>query len=402
MELEVKIYWDKRLTTEDQRRARKICVQKSLPTSFLSLVVVLGLLTQPVWGENETKQQTQYERRLQMLADRYSRAPAGSVEFPKELMAVDYINEGYKLFQRNQYDLALEAAQSALKYDSQSPVAHELAGDIYYLKQNLTKANEHYREAFKWEPTLRLRQKLEKLTRETTIEKQLSTVEEEHFLIKFHGNQKDYEGYELKTMLRETYLAIARDLAHYLNHKTTVLFYDAKQFHQVGNLAHWIGGLYDGKVRLPMHPRGFGEKQLRAVMRHEVAHVFLDDLGRKRTPVWLHEGFAVYQQNKVDPISSQVLRVLKDPSQILPLTDLFNEKVFEKNKDNPVWMNLFYMQSYDLVDYIIGRYGAFYVKQLTLAFADNKNAEQAISEVLKISIAKLEKEWTASLATAFR
>ena len=349
----------------------------------------------------EKKEQTQYERRLQMLASRYQRAPAGTVDFPQELMAVDYINEGYSLFQKSEYDLALKAAEEALKCDIKSPVAHELSGDIYYLKQNLAKANEHYREAFKLEPVSRLKDKLEKLTRETEVEKSFDTVEEEHFLIKYSGNQNEYEGFELKTMLRDTYREIAKELAHYLNHKTTVLFYDADKFHSTGNLAHWIGGLYDGKVRLPVHPRGFGEKQLRAVARHELTHVFLDDLGKKKTPIWLHEGFAVYQQNKVEPLPASSLRVLKDESNLIPLHSLFNSAVFESHKNDESWMGLFYMQSYDVVDYIIGRYGVFYLKQMAMKFSEEKNAEQVISETLKISIEKLEKEWKASLASAF-
>ncbi|HRK61155.1 MAG TPA: peptidase MA family metallohydrolase [Candidatus Omnitrophota bacterium] len=347
------------------------------------------------------REKTQYERRLDMLAQRYSRAPAGTVDFPKELMAIDYINEGYSLFQKSEYDLALKAAEEALKCDIKSPVAHELSGDIYYLKQNLVKANEHYREAFKLEPVSRLKDKLEKLTRETEVEKSFDTVEEEHFLIKYSGNQNEYEGFELKTMLRDTYREIAKELAHYLNHKTTVLFYDADKFHAAGNLAHWIGGLYDGKVRLPVHPRGFGEKQLRAVARHELTHVFLDDLGKKKTPIWLHEGFAVYQQNKIEPLPVASLRVLKDESNLIPLHSLFNPTVFESHKNDEQWMGLFYMQSYDVVDYIIGRYGVFYLKQMAIKFSEEKNAEQVISETLKISIEKLEKEWKASLASAF-
>ncbi len=347
-------------------------------------------------------EQTQYERRLQMLGNRYSHAPAGTVEFPQELMAVDYINEGYKLFQKNQYDLAFEAATSALKYDPKSPVAHELAGDILYLKQDLAGANDHYRTAFSLEPVPRLKDKLLKLTRESAGEKNLNTVEELHFLIKYDRNQSEYEGFELRMLLHETYLAIAHDLGHYLNHKTTVLFYDPKQFHQVGDLPHWVGGLFDGKVRLPVNPRLLGEGQLRTVTRHEVAHVFIDDISHKRAPIWLHEGFAVYEQNKITPIPAYARRVLADSRNIIPFADLFNPATFEKHKNEQVWMNLFYMESYDFVDYLIGRFGIFYVKQLALAFGEDKNVEQAIQDVFKVSIDKMEKEWKASLATSFR
>ncbi len=351
---------------------------------------------------SQKREQTQYERRLQMLGTRYSRAPAGTVEFPQELMAVDYINEGYKLFQKNQYDLALEAANQALKYDPKSPVAHELAGDVFYLKQDLAGADEHYRLAFQYEPIARIKDKLLKLTKETVNEKNLNTVEEVHFLIKYDRNQSEYEGFELRTLLNDTYLGVARDLGHYLNHKTTVLFYDPKHFQQIGDLPHWVGGLFDGKVRLPVNPRQLGEKQLRAVTRHEVAHVFIDDISHKRAPIWLHEGFAVFQENKVTPVSARALRVLADPQKVLPFADLFNPAIYERNKNNQAWMNLFYMQSYDFIDYIIGRYGIFYVKQLALAFGENKNVEQVIQDVFKVSIDKMEKEWKASLATSFR
>ena len=379
-----------------------------LGSLFLLLSLVLGpwflvpYLSADEDSPTQKHEQTQYERRLKMLGDRYSHATAGTVEFPQELMAVDYINEGYKLFQKNQYDMALEAATQALQYDSKSPVAHELAGDILYLKQDLAGANEHYLTAFSLEPVARLKDKLLKLSKETVTEKDLNTVEEVHFLIKYDRNQSEYEGFELRTLLNETYLGVARDLGHYLNHKTTVLFYDPKQFHQVGDLPHWVGGLFDGKVRLPVNPRQLGEKQLRAVTRHEVAHVFIDDISHKRAPIWLHEGFAVFQENKVMPVSAHALRVLADPKKLIPFADLFNPATFEKHKDDQAWMQLFYMESYDFVDSIIGRYGIFYIKQLALAFGEDKNVEQAIQDVFKASMDKMEKEWKSSVALSFR
>jgi len=383
-------------------RTRNQGLAPLLPLLFSCLVLGSWFLV-PNGSAEEKREQTQYEKRLQMLASRYQHAKAGTVEFPKELMAIDYINDGYKLFQKNQHDLALEAGMNALKYDPKSPVAHELVGDVYYLRQDLAHANLHYREAFTMEPVARLKDKLEKLSRETATEKNLSTVEEMHFLIKYDRNQSEYEGFELRMLLHTTYLALAHDLAHYLNHKTTVLFYNPEQFRQnAGTLPHWVGGLFDGKVRLPVSPRQFGERQLQAVTRHEVAHVFIDDISHKKAPTWLHEGFAVYQQNKIEPLAPQALRVLADTKNLIPFAELFNSAVFEKRKNDQLWVSRFYIQSYDFVDYIIGRHGIFYIKQLALAFGEGKNAEQAIQEVFKVSIDKMEKEWKASLATAFR
>ncbi len=324
----------------------------------------------------------------------------GKGHVPQTPMAIELYNEAVKFFEKGEYDLARDAAQESLRLEPKNPLAYEVLGEIENLQQNFEKAETYYKKSFLLDPSPRVKKKLEKLKKEKNIEKDLSTYDEEHFIIKYRQGQegKNYEGFWLKGMLRETYRMISQDLGYYFNHKTVVLFYNADEFHDVTGQPHWVGGIYDGKIRLPAYQKGFSETQLRAVAAHEMTHAFVGAISGMRAPAWLQEGLAQYEENKVRPIRPLVLSGTGKTKIFLPFNQLLGQTgSFEKNQD-PLSIALFYQESFSLVSYLIERYQMYRVKEMLIKYKEGKNTDEIVSEVLGITLQTLEKQWLATVS----
>ncbi len=312
-------------------------------------------------------------------------------------MAIGFYNEAVQFYEKSEYDLARQAAQESLDLEPRNPMALELLGELENLQQHFAAAEEFYKKSYLLSPSPRVRKKIEKLQQENTVEKDLDTYDEEHFIIKYQQGEKGYEGFGLKELLRTSYRQISQDFGYYFKHKTVVLFYSGDQFREVTGQAHWVGGLYDGKIRLPSLQDNVISDNLRAVVAHEMTHAFVASISGMRAPAWLHEGLAEYEANKVRPIDKTVFDAAVRTQTLLPLAQIFSDKVPTENKDQ-LSIILFYQESYMLVNYMIGRYQMYRMKEILGKFKEGKSAEEAIEDVLAISPKMLEKEWLATLS----
>lgn len=335
------------------------------------------------------------ERRQEVEIKSYFLQDPQKAKLPTSILAVQFYNQAIQYFEKSEYDLAKQALQEAVMQDPSNSLAYELLGDVHNVQQDLAEAKLNYEFAYNLQPNAALKSKLEKLRSETQVEKKLSTYKEEHFLIKYHNQDKSMEGFELRELLRETYRNISRDFAYYFKNQLVVILYDEEDFRAISNAPHWAGGVYDGKVRMPVSRKGFAETDLKAVTAHEVTHAFVAQMSVQRAPAWLNEGLAQYQENKSRPLDMLVFDAAIKTKTLLPLDQIMNERSLESRTD-PLWINLFYRQSFHLTNYLVKRYGFYYVKLMLGEFAKGKSSNEVVENVLKISVPKLEKEWRAT------
>lgn len=334
------------------------------------------------------------ERRQRIEIERFYAGKGGSA--PVAPVAIGLYNDAVKFFEKNEFELARGALNESLSLEPRNALALELLGEIEYLQQDFQKAEAYYKQSYLVSPSTRLRQKIEKIQKENTVEKTLATDDEEHFIIKFRKGEEGYDGYFLKELLRDVYRQISQDFGTYFNHKTAVLFYSGTEFHDVTGQAQWVGGLYDGKIRLPAYHQGFRELDLRAAAAHEMTHAFVAYLSGSRAPAWLHEGLAQYEQNKIKPVSTDIVAAAVRAKTLMPMSRLLSEDL-KTEKMDPREIALFYQESFMLVRYMVGRYQMYRMKELLAKFREGKPAEQALEEVIGISPSKLEREWLDSI-----
>ncbi|MDA9101303.1 peptidase MA family metallohydrolase [Omnitrophica bacterium] len=341
----------------------------------------------------ETTESDSLERREKVQLKSFFLKSVGSAQMPTTPMSVELYNQAVDYFQANEYALARQALEKSLDLDDANAFSYELMGDLDNNQQDLDSAREHYQIAYNLNPVDRIRKKLEKLGKEKAVDKKLSTYAEEHFIIKYQKDEnRPVEGFELRELLRTTYRNLSKDFAYYFKHKVVVLLYDEADFKQVTEAPHWVTGLYDGKVRMPINKKGFSDQDLKSLTAHEVSHAFVAAMSSGKAPAWINEGLAVYEQNKIKSRGMRLFNKYARQGKLFSLDELTagSGPMSLKDQDR---INLFYSQSFHLVRYLIHRYKMFRVKEMLQAYGNGKNSEEVIREVLKLSMARLEREW---------
>jgi tetratricopeptide (TPR) repeat protein len=347
--------------------------------------------------EKKSAAQESLERRQRSEIMGYFMKDPGQAKLPGTAMAVGLYNQAVGHFQKSEYDLARKALDDSLQYDAMNPLAYELIGDIDNLEQKLKDARLNYETAYRIGPSDRIKEKLEKLGKEEAVEGQLARYDEEHFVIQYQKTGQPYEGFELRELLRETYRNVSSDLGYYFQQKITVLLYDDEDFTALTGMPPWVAGLYDGKVRIPINREGFDNRDIRTIAAHELTHVFAGMLSGRLAPPWINEGLAVYEENKVKPRDLVIFRAAVKTGTLFPLIELVDQKKTAAVTD-PLLEGLFYEQSFQLTDYLIGRYGMFKIKQLLTEYGKGLDSQEVLENGLGISIDRLEREWRESLS----
>jgi hypothetical protein len=66
----------------------------------------------------------------------------------------------------------------------------------------------------------------------------------------------------------------------------------------VTQTASWTGGLFDGKIRVPVGGARSLNERLRRALVHELTHSFVHGKSRGNCPAWLQEGLAQIEEGK--------------------------------------------------------------------------------------------------------
>ncbi len=367
---------------------------------LLSLVLMSGFIFAVLgFADDGDKSQAvkDLERRQKVEILSYFMKDAGDAKVPGTTMAAGLYNQAVGYFKKNELSQARTTLQESIRHDGMNPLAYELLGDIDNLEQKLGEAKVNYETAFQLDANPRIREKLEKLKKESDADKGLSRYDEEHFLIKYQATGQPYDGFELREMLRSAYGGISSAMAYYFNQKIVVLLYGDEEFERLTGMPPWVAGLYDGKVRVPINREGIEDKNLRAIVNHEVAHAFVAGISGRMAPPWINEGLAVYMEGKVQKRDDLVFRSAVKTQTLYTLDQLIMDAPVTEKTD-PLMIELFYEQSFHIVAYLIERYGMFKVKQMLEAYGKGKNSEEVFQEILRISTKRFEQEWRETLS----
>lgn len=362
-------------------------------TLIVALILALPVIAVAATDERERSVES-FEQLQKVELEKYYYGGATNGEIPKTPMAIEMYNQAVLFFEQGEYSMAKEAALESLQLEARNPMALELLGEIANLKQDFAAAREYYKKSYLLSASPRVREKLEKLSKEELIENKLDTYEDEHFTIKYQRDDPRYEGYEIRNILRDSYRAVSQDLGFYINNKIVVLFYEADEFRYITAQPHYIGGVYDGKIRLPAYRKGFNEQDLKATVTHEMTHAFVSYLSNLRAPAWIQEGLAEYEENKVRPADLSALKAAVKAKTLMPIEQFFLLNI--NSNLQPKELELFYQRAFSFTSYLVKRFGMYRIKEILRQFGKGDDSFAAIEEVLKISPERLEKTWLAT------
>lgn len=170
--------------------------------------------------------------------------------------------------------------------------------------------------------------------------------------------------------------------------ETVVVLFSGERFHRATGSFHWVGGMYDGQVKIPVEataggggddPDGGVEDDpgaLDAVLRHELSHVMVRAICPE-VPNWLNEGIAQHFEQPED-LGDVRLQLRRHRAKRLRFQDV-PARLWEV-EDQEI-ARLTYLQALDFVEFLVARFHEFRLRLLLEAI----HREGSVSEGFRLT-----------------
>ena len=284
---------------------------------------------------------------------------------------------------------ALPHAEQAVRLAPASPDALTVLGYAQF-------ASDHNRDAIRtWKRSLELRpdsavqQLLAKAEREASAEADYSERESGHFTLRYEGKQtsESLRG-QLIATLESEYDDLVRELGIAPRSSIAVILYTEQAFFDVTQAPAWTGAVNDGKLRIPVHGLTSVTPELARVLKHELAHSFINQLSAGRCPQWLNEGIAQAVEPKSLSANGRRLAQLFRTEHEVP----FNAMEGSFMRFSGIEASLAYDESLAAVQYIHDTYGMGDLQRILEKLAQGSSTEAALRATIHSDYRQLEEE----------
>ena len=313
------------------------------------------------------------------------------------------------LVQLGAYDLKLDLIsdaifrlEEAIQLDAENVDAHDLLGEAYYRNNDLSAALAHWELVRAKQPNRpNLQTKIEKATREQSVERGFQRSESRHFKVSYARGTAAQDLRKVLNTLERAYMELGRKFGGaYPPGPIQVIVYTARAFSDVTLLGNHIGGVYDGKIRVPMideSGKTISDADLQRVLYHEYTHVVIRHLTGDKTPFWLNEGLAETFSHELSNKDVEALQAARNRNELFRLSDLEDSQL---DKLAPEKLRLAYLQSHAVTQSLWSRFGANGLSAMMTALAEGTKPEDAVRQTYRRSYDLLEREYIAAFAAS--
>jgi tetratricopeptide (TPR) repeat protein len=289
---------------------------------------------------------------------------------------------------------AVRELERAIELKPRDKMAYQVLGDLAYRRDDLGAAVANWEKALEIDPSdTTVSSRLERLRREHRTEKDFNRDITSHFSIKYEGREKIEAGRIVLRILEDAYGEVGRALSYYPDQEIAVILYTNQQFQEVTDAPGWSGGIYDGKIRVPMGGIEQETPGLRKLLTHEYTHAVVRAITR-HVPTWLNEGLAQhFEGREIGSRQKDMLRKLAQAGKLPALAALEGSFM---GLDGPQAAYA-YLVSLSVVRHMIDQYGMYRIKMVLEEFAAGADPTTAINNALLVSYADFERGWRRSL-----
>jgi tetratricopeptide (TPR) repeat protein len=172
--------------------------------------------------------------------------------------------------------------------------AMELSGDIYDREGALNLAVAEWAAAAEAGGSSALAAKIDRGRREMAAEAGMGRESSRYFTILYEREVPRELVQGFFQALDQAFDVLHDRLGEYPRDAITVILYAKSAFKSVTQAPDWAGGLYDGKIRIPVGGLTTVEEAegLHGLLVHEMTHAFLYRMAPAGLPLWFNEGLA--------------------------------------------------------------------------------------------------------------
>lgn len=283
---------------------------------------------------------------------------------------------GLSHYKLGDYENAIHFLESAVSDGGDEFMARKFLAFAYYDRDDIDRSlfNAETGLSIKKDPDLKTL--YERLKKEKTASDNFIDEGTLHFTALFDGYEHRDLGRRVITILEDAYGSIGAEMNYYPDRPVTVILYTEKDFYDITQVSMSTGGVYDGKIRVPVKDlHKHSDTLLRKVLFHEYTHALVSSI-TSRCPLWINEGLAEYFSGGYPE------RI----GQVIPLDRL--EDSFPRGQ-----MKTAYHESYSAVSYLIETYGIFSIKDLLISLSRGEDINQAFTSAFFITYNDFINEW---------
>jgi tetratricopeptide (TPR) repeat protein len=217
---------------------------------------------------------------------------------------------GDAAIRRGESARAMSWVRARLVQEPERGVLHEVAAKLAYAEDRLEDAETHLAQAIEQDPGVAKRQAtfVEKLRREAAVEKGYHLDQSGPFAVKFDDEAFRGTSREILALIDRHYARLGGIFGVWPQQLVTIVLYTREDYGKATAAHGWTGGLFDGKIRLPVRDWSSSRTAIESTLVHELTHLFVRALSRK-VPVWLNEGLAqVHQGRTAAGVTAQLVK----------------------------------------------------------------------------------------------
>jgi Tfp pilus assembly protein PilF len=293
---------------------------------------------------------------------------------------------------------ALPLAERAVRTAPDSPDTLAVLGYAQYANDRNKDAIRSWKRSLQLRPDAQVQKYLDKAERDATAESDYTQNASSHFTLKYEGRQTPESlRRDLISTLESHYGDLVRDLGVAPRGSIAVVLYTDQAFFDVTQSPSWAGAVNDGKLRIPVNGMNSVTPELSRVLKHELAHSFINQLAGGRCPQWLNEGIAQAMEPKSLSSRGRRLAELFKAQQEIP----FNALEGSFMRFSPMEAVLAYDESLAAVQFIIDTQGASDLQRILQRLAEGNSTETALRATIHDDYGQMQTELGKYLSSKY-
>jgi len=290
-----------------------------------------------------------------------------------------FLGVGLSYYKLGDYRSAVRFLESSLGQEGIDIFeVQKILAFTYYKLNDLDESMRYANAALSIKDDPELKALSSKLSREHKVQNDFIEEDTLHFKALFDGYEFTDQARLALNILEEAYSEIGVKLNEFPRDAITVILYTGKDFYDITQVPYWAGGIYDGKIRIPLKGiESHDSVAMRRTLFHEYSHALVFSI-TKYCPLWVNEGLAVY-------LSGERRQIV---GQRIPLGNL--ERSFPQDEQQG---RLAYDESYSAVTYLVNSYGIYSFDVFLNELAKGRDIDTAFRTAFAITYADFKSTW---------